>query len=211
MTSGMYWVLATQNAKKAKELVALSEGSVEVKTLKDIGLDDLEIIEDGDSFKANAYIKAHTVLTHLQENNFSPMPQWVVADDSGLCVFALEGAPGIRSARYASDAGFGEGDDDNNDLLFKSLEQSPQAKDRKAFFACAVCAVSSRGERKDFYGEVHGTIAHGLTGDGGFGYDPLFIPDAYPDYSMAELTATQKHAISHRGLAMRELCKALIP
>ena len=211
MTSDMYWVLATQNAKKAKELVALSDGSVEVKTLKDIGLGDLEIIEDGDSFKANAHIKAHTVLTHMRDNNFSPMPQWVVADDSGICVVALDGAPGIRSARYALDAGEGEGDDDNNTLLFKSLEQTPQPKDRKAFFACAVCAVSSQGERKDFYGEVHGTIAQGLTGDGGFGYDPLFIPDAYPDQSMAELTAVQKHAISHRGAAMRDLCKDLIP
>ena len=210
MTSSMYWVLATQNAKKAKELVALSDGSVEVKTLKEIGLDDLEIIEDGDTFKANAHIKAHTVLTYMKKKKMLPLPQWVVADDSGICVAALDGAPGIRSARYALDAGEGEGDDDNNTLLVKALEKTPHPEDRKAFFACAVCALNSEGERKDFYGEVHGTIAQELTGHGGFGYDPLFIPDAYPNQTMAELTADQKHAISHRGAAMRALCKALI-
>ena len=179
MTQKPYWVLATQNAKKAKELVALSHDTVEVKTLKDLGLDTLEIIEDGDTFQANAHIKSSTVWKHLKANEFEPLPEWVIADDSGICVAALDGAPGIRSARYALDAGEGEGDEDNNTLLFKALRTYENAEERRAYFACAVCALGVDGQQEDFYGEVHGSIAHELTGDGGFGYDPLFKPDAY--------------------------------
>jgi len=206
-----YWVLATQNSKKAKELVALSHGSVTVKTLKDLELDDLEIIEDGATFSANAEIKSRRIWAHLQAEGFKPLPEWVIADDSGLCVAALNDGPGIRSARYALDAGFGEGDADNNALLFQELFDVQAPEDRKAFFACAVCAVNEQGHQKNFYGEVHGTIAHDLKGEGGFGYDPLFIPHAYPQQRMAELTPPQKHEISHRGHAMKALCAALIP
>lgn len=206
-----FWVLATQNAKKAKELVELSKGAVRVKTLKDLGLDGLEIIEDGATFSANAEIKSRTVWAHLKAEGKTPLPEWIIADDSGICVAALNGGPGIRSARYALDAGFGQGDEDNNALLFQELLGIEAAQDRKAFFACAVCAVNAQGEQKNFYGEVHGHIANDLKGDGGFGYDPLFIPDAYPHLRMAELSATQKHAISHRGHAMRDLCEDLIP
>ena len=212
MTSASsFWVLATQNAKKAKELVALSQGAVTVKTLKDLGLDDLEIIEDGATFSANAEIKSRTIWAHLKAEGVKTLPEWIIADDSGICVAALNDRPGIRSARYALDAGCGEGDEDNNALLFKELSENKAAEDRKAFFACAVCAVNEQGEQKNFYGEVHGTIAHDLKGEGGFGYDPLFIPNAYPQQRMAELTAVEKHAISHRGHAMRALCAALIP
>ena len=206
-----FWVMATQNAKKARELVALTGGRVEVKTLKDLGLDDLEIIEDGSTFAENAQIKSETVWAHLKNTTLSPMPHWIIADDSGLCVDALKGAPGIRSARYALDAGTGEGDDDNNALLLKNLQPYETAQERRAHFACALCAMDIAGKKHSFYGEVHGVIGHALSGAGGFGYDPLFYPDEFPDLTTAEISEENKHAISHRGKAFRALTVALLP
>ena len=206
-----FWVLATQNPKKAKELVALTDERISVKTLAEIGLADLEIIEDGDTFPENAEIKVRTVWQELRATSFEPLPDWVIADDSGLCVDALGGSPGVRSARFALDAGCGQGDEDNNDLLLERLRPHAQADERRAHFACALCAISPEGRLARFYGEVHGTIGHKRSGQGGFGYDPLFYPDEYPNQTTAELSPGEKHAISHRGKAFRDLAAALLP
>ncbi len=208
--SKQFWVMATQNSKKAKELVALTGGRVEVKTLRDLGLDDLEIIEDGHTFAENAQKKSETVWAHLKRTGADLMPHWIIADDSGLCVDALGGAPGIRSARYALDAGTCEGDDDNNTLLLNNLRSFPTAQERRAHFACALCAMNAEGQIHGFYGEVHGFIGHALSGAGGFGYDPLFYPDAFPGQTTAEISEENKHAISHRGKAFRALADALL-
>lgn len=205
-----FWVLATQNPKKAKELVALTDARVAVKTLADLGLSELEIIEDGETFQDNAEIKVRTVWRALRATSLEPLPDWVIADDSGLCVDALDGGPGVRSARFALDAGCGEGDEANNDLLLDRLRPHAGADERRAHFACALCAISPEGRLARFYGEVHGTIGHERVGQGGFGYDPLFYPDEYPSQTTAELSPAEKHAISHRGKAFRDLASVLL-
>lgn len=200
-------VLATQNAKKGKELAELAAGRFLVRTLKDVGLADIAIHETGETFQENARIKAETVLAALPEalrrETFA-----VIADDSGILVDALKGKPGVRSARFAADAGTGEGDEANNTLLLLLLEAVPEP--RTARFASAVCAlVVDTGEVVEAWGTVEGAIARDLLGSGGFGYDPLFLPTDVPGKRMAELSAADKHAISHRGRAMRALLARL--
>lgn len=198
-------LIASGNAKKAGELEAiLGEGYTAV-TLKDAGLSHIDIVEDGDTFAKNAAIKVDTIRAHLEDAAGGPFVA-VVGDDSGLCVDALDGGPGIRSARFAKDHDAGAGDADNNALLFKMLDGQTA---RGAHFACAICLHDlTRDTRVETYGTVPGTIATDLKGTGGFGYDPLFIPDAHPDKRMAELSAAEKHAISHRGVALRAAVKA---
>ncbi len=194
-------LLATNNAKKAKELAAIAEGFT-VMTQREAGI-DLEVVEDADTFGGNAIKKAQGVAGALAALPLADRVFAVLADDSGLCVDALDGGPGVRSARFAQDHDAGQGDDDNNALLFEKLSGVPD-EDRGAHFACAICAVLlPGGELIEAYGEVRGHIAHDLRGAGGFGYDPLFIPEAHPGQRMAELSATEKHAISHRGQAVR--------
>lgn len=201
-------ILATQNPKKRAELEALAAG-YEVSLLDDVGLGDIVIEENGSTFRDNALIKAESVfraLTSAQRND----PEWVaiLADDSGLCVDALKGHPGVRSARYAADHGAGTGDAANNALLLKKLSHCQSAA-RSARFVCSICVWPMRGEAFFAEGSVEGTIAQELRGSGGFGYDPLFCPAAYPERRMAELSAAEKHAISHRGQAMREAMEKL--
>ena len=206
-----FWVLATQNPKKAKELVTLTAARVAVKTLADLGLSELEIIEDGETFQDNAEIKFGRFGGPCGPLHWNRCPIGVIADDSGLCVDALDGGPGVRSARFALDAGCGEGDEANNDLLLDRLRPHARADERRAHFACALCAISPEGQLARFYGEVHGTIGHERVGQGGFGYDPLFYPDEYPSQTTAELSPAEKHAISHRGKAFRDLASVLLP
>lgn len=201
-------VLATQNAKKGKELAELAAGRFLVRTLGDVGLADIAIHETGETFQENARIKAETVLAALPEaqrrETFA-----VIADDSGILVDALKSKPGVRSARFAADHGTGEGDDANNTLLLLLLEAVPDPM-RTARFASAVCAVVvATGQVFEAWGTVEGFIARDLLGSGGFGYDPLFLPRDVPGKRMAELSAAEKHAISHRGRAMRDLLARL--
>jgi XTP/dITP diphosphohydrolase len=201
-------LLATQNAKKGKELRELAQGRFLVRTLDDVGLGDIVIHETADTFAGNARIKCDTVLQALPENvrreTFA-----VVADDSGIIVDVLDGKPGVRSARFAEDHGTGKGDDANNALLLVLLEAVPDEM-RTARFGSAVCAVVvDGGHVVEAWGTVEGRIARDLVGGGGFGYDPLFLPDEAPGRRMAELSADEKHAISHRGRAMRELLARL--
>lgn len=201
-------LLATQNAKKGKELAELARGSFLVRTLADVGLTDLDIDESGLTFAENARIKARAVKAALPAG-LARETAWVLADDSGLVVDALDGKPGVRSARFAADHGTGEGDEANNELLLLLLAPVPDER-RSARFACAVCALAVEGDALcEAFGTVEGHLARDLSGTGGFGYDPLFIPVAHAPRRMAELSSQEKHAISHRGAAMRAVLAAL--
>jgi XTP/dITP diphosphohydrolase len=192
----MKLVLASHNKKKIVELQSIVEQllpGVQVLSLTDIGLDD-DIVEDGASFSENALIKARAAAAAGYIG---------VGDDSGLCVRALDDAPGIYSARYAGEHG---NDDANTALLLKNMEG---VSDRYAEFRCAIaCAFPDGSEPIVVLGKVAGEITHEPSGNGGFGYDPVFY---YPPDGMtlAELDAKRKNEISHRGEALRLFAAAL--
>ena len=191
-------VVASHNKKKISELRALLsryvEG-VELLSLDDVGIFD-DIVEDGTTFEENAFIKARAAA----ESGYIG-----VGDDSGLCVDALGGDPGVYSARYSG----GHGDDEaNNRLLLKNLEGK---SDRGAEFVCALACVFPKGDgREDFCvrGVARGEMLEKKHGDGGFGYDPLFY---FPPLkkTFAELSADEKNEVSHRGNAVRMLGEKL--
>lgn len=194
----MVLTFATNNAHKVDEVRAVLAGSgVSVRTLAEAGL-DVDPPETGDTFDANALQKARFV--HALTGG------WVVADDSGLEVDALGGAPGVYSKRFASRAGrAGPEGPTNNALLLERLSGLP---DRRARFRCVI-AVVGPGHERLAEGRCEGRIADQPRGDGGFGYDPVFLPDEAPGRSMAELTLGEKNAISHRGRAFRQLASLL--
>lgn len=182
-------VFATGNAHKVAEVRQILAGhDVEVRSLADLGL-DLDPPETGDTFEANALQKARYVF----ERTGHP----TVADDSGIEVDALGGAPGVHSKRFSPEATAAS----NNTLL---LERLAGRDDRTARFRCVVAFVDGTHERTAS-GACEGRIATGARGEGGFGYDPLFLPDEAPGRAMAELSADEKNAISHRGRAFRQL------
>jgi XTP/dITP diphosphohydrolase len=191
-------VLATGNADKATEIKAMLGGSYDVVTMKSLGLDP-DIVEDGETYEANALIKVHAIADEL-----SPKGYIVMADDSGLSVDALDGAPGLYSARYA-------GEDvtylDNNKKLLDAMKDVPDDK-RTATFVCAVAIIFPDGREWTGRGEVHGTISRDFRGEGGFGYDPLFIVSEVGK-SYAEMSDAEKNHISHRYRAMSKAKKQL--
>ena len=185
-------VIATKNAGKAREYQEmLAPLEIEVKTLADFA--PIAINENGKTFEENATIKATTAANELQ------LP--VMADDSGLMVDALGGAPGVRSARYAGD----HDDAANNAKLLSELNGVPDEK-RTAHFHTTIVGIKPDGTKLVANGRVDGHILHQLTGENGFGYDPLFYVDELGK-SMAQLTAGQKNQISHRGRALRSFMK----
>ena len=189
-------VLASNNRHKVTELEYFineicrekNAGSVRILTLSDIGFTD-EIVEDGKTFEENALIKAGAV---------AAKGYIAVADDSGLCVDALGGEPGVYSARYA-----GEPCDDfkNNELLRAKLAGVPKEK-RSAHFVSVIAAVFPDGRKFTARGECPGTILFDYRGNGGFGYDPLFLYEPYGK-TYAEMNAEEKNAVSHRARAMK--------
>ncbi|EUJ53541.1 XTP/dITP diphosphatase [Listeria fleischmannii] len=186
-------VIATGNVGKAQEFVGIfSQYDVEILTLKDfpeIG----EIEETGTTFAENAALKAQTVAKILNTT--------VLADDSGLIVDALGGAPGIYSARYAGD----HNDAKNNEKLLNELKDVPDEK-RTARFHCTLAIATPHGEVDYFEGDCEGQIAQELSGENGFGYDPLFLlPDR--GITMANLKPEEKNQISHRANAIKALGK----
>jgi XTP/dITP diphosphohydrolase len=190
-------VLATRNPGKIEELRRILADVIDVEL---VGLADLpelpEVEETGETFVDNALLKARDVAGR------TGLP--AIADDSGLCVDHLDGAPGVRSARWA-----GEPSDDARNLALV-LEQMRTAPDdeRGAHFACAAAAVvPGRGERIA-EGQMHGRLIQAPRGDGGFGYDPIFVADGHTR-TTAELPAAEKDAISHRGKAFRALAPLL--
>ena len=187
-------VLATRNAKKLAELDRLLAGAgLDVQILGSDAFSELpEIEETGSTFAENSLIKARAVSTHTG--------LIAIADDSGLCVDALDGQPGIYSARWA---GQGATDESNLDLVLEQIRDIEPAH-RTAHFACAAALVLPSGEEYVVHGQVNGVLLTQRRGVGGFGYDPIFLPDGC-DITTAEMTSEQKDAISHRGQAMRAL------
>ena len=190
-------LIATRNAHKAREFARILPPQFELRTLADFpGAPDPE--ETGTTFEANSAIKAESIS--------AVFPGLVVSDDSGICVDALGGMPGVYSARYAGTHGDDEG---NNRKMLAELGALPESA--KPFTARYVCAISvARGGRElaCFVGTVEGQITLNPSGTGGFGYDPLFVPAGY-DCTMAEITAEEKNSISHRGEALRKFEKWL--
>jgi len=185
-------VVATKNNHKVNELKEmLNLPEVEFFTMKDMNL-DLEIEENGETFEENAMIKAKTLYNALNDKNLI-----VIADDSGLCVDALNGAPGIYSARYS-----GGTSKDNNIKLLEDLKDVPPLK-RTAHFVCCIALVN-KYEEKTFLGECYGLIDKEERGTHDFGYDPLFY---YPEYqkTFGEMEPEEKNKVSHRANAVKLL------
>jgi XTP/dITP diphosphohydrolase len=186
----MELILASHNKHKVEEIAAVLPAGYSVKTLNEIGITE-EIPEPGATIKENSYLKAKYV------SDFLKGKVSVFADDSGLEVAALHGAPGVHSARYA---GIPKSDEANNKKL---LQEMKQVTDRKARFVTVITLILN-DEVHYFEGEVKGTIAYEPRGNSGFGYDPLFIPQGYRS-TFAELGAEVKNSISHRANAVKKL------
>lgn len=187
-------VLATRNAGKITELRRiLADADLPIELAGTEAFADLpEIAETGTTFAANALLKARTVAEH------TGLP--AVADDSGLCVDALNGMPGIFSARWAG----GHGDDEGNlDLVLGQLSDVPEERRGARFVCAAALALPGAGERI-VEGELAGSLLRARRGSNGFGYDPIFVPTGH-ERTTAEMSAADKDAISHRGQAFRAL------
>lgn len=183
-------ILASNNKNKMREFRELLAGTdAEPVSQRDAGC-DFEVDETGTTFEENAFLKADAVM--------KATGCIAVADDSGLVVDALNGEPGIYSARYGP--GHDASDADRNQYLLGKLGDE---QNRRARFVCCVCCCLPDGNTITARGECEGEILAAPRGSNGFGYDPLFRPLGY-DVSMAELSADEKNAISHRGKAMRE-------
>lgn len=188
-------LLATHNMKKREELQRiLSPLGIEVVLADDIGCNLRDVEETGTTFEENALLKAKAGC----EDSGLPC----IGDDSGLCVDALNGAPGVFTARYAG----GHGDDEANmDKLLGELENVPEEK-RTARFVCTCCCVFPDGKQIDVRGECEGMILRERHGNGGFGYDPIFSADGL---NFGEISAEEKDRMSHRGKALRLLADEL--
>ena len=183
-------IFASHNKGKIKEIKELlAPLNIAVKTSDDIEIPDVE--ETGTTFAENSLLKSSAIakITGIA----------CIADDSGLCVDALNGAPGVYSARYAPNRDFNKG----MDKLLTEMKESAN-KSRSAHFSCVISLAYPDGKYEIFEGRVDGHIAEKKQGNGGFGYDPLFIPDGF-DKSFAELGSELKNNISHRARAMQKL------
>lgn len=189
----MKLVLASKNKGKLKEMQAiLGDLGVEVVLQADLGI-DVDVEETGTTFAENSMLKAKAVM------EASGLP--AIADDSGLCVDWLQGAPGVYSARY----GGVETDEDRYRLLLQNMRG---ALNRAAHFHTAIVCCFPNGDVLEAEGDCFGTVAYAPAGDGGFGYDPIFfVPELRKTFS--QLTAEEKNAISHRGVALRDFAAKL--
>ncbi len=187
-------LLGTQNPNKLKEVrEMLAPLGYQVLGMNDVDLADLEVIEDGETFEANASKKAREIAEAAQ------MP--VLADDSGLAVDYLNGAPGVYSARYSGENATSES---NNAKLLSALKGVPQRK-RTARFVCVLCYYDPQTKREHLVrGEVEGQILDQLLGENGFGYDPLFYLKEI-GMTFAQAPAEVKHRYSHRGRALEQM------
>ena len=190
----MKFVLATHNPNKIREMRAiLGQFDVEVVSPKELGI-TVDVEETGSTFAENAMLKAKAIC------ELAKLP--AIADDSGLCVDALNGAPGVYSARYG-----GEGLDDKGRymLLLSSLRGAPT---RAAHFACAVACAFPNGDILTAEGRCDGSIAYAPLGEGGFGYDPVFLLPG-TGKTFGQLTQEEKSAVSHRGRALKDFAGKL--
>lgn len=185
--------LASNNKHKIEELKKILSEGFEVFSMNEIGCND-EIEETGTTFHENAEIKAKYIYQKYKVN--------IISDDSGLEVEALNNQPGVYSARYAGEPSNSE---NNIDKLLSELQTQ---QNRKAAFKTVICLIFN-GENYFFEGSIRGEIIKERRGEGGFGYDPVFIPDGY-DKTFAELSAETKNKISHRAIATQKLIAFLI-
>lgn len=191
----MDFILATNNMKKLSEMQRiLSPMGVRVITANMLDIDLPDVEENGKTFEENAKIKA---LSAMQITN---MP--AIADDSGLCVDYLDGAPGLYSARFSGEHG---NDKQNNNLLLEKL-QNVEMDERTAYYVCAICCVFPDGREIIVRGTCNGHIGFACDGTEGFGYDPLFIINGK---SFGRYSAEEKDEISHRGNALRSFASEL--
>lgn len=193
--SGVQVFLASRNTKKLQEMRRIL--AEHLPTIEVLGLDDVpaydEPVEDQPTFSGNALLKARAGVAA------TGLPS--VADDSGLCVDALNGMPGVLSARWS---GTPKSDDRNNQLLLQQLADVPDER-RAAHFACAVAFCRPGQDDLVVEGRMEGRVIRETRGSGGFGYDVLFCADEFPDRTTAELDPVDKDAISHRGRALRAI------
>ena len=188
------FILASKNKHKAEEINKILGDGFKVITQEDAGFGDIDVIEDGKTFEENSIKKAEAIM------KASNMP--TIADDSGLCVDALDGAPGIYSARYA---GEGASDQDKINKLLENLSDIPDEK-RTACFVCVVSLSYPDKETLTFRGECKGRISKAPSGSGGFGYDPIFYLDEYK-CTMADVGEKTKNKISHRANALKKFAE----
>ena len=189
-------IIATGNKDKVREINEILKGTeFDAVSMKEIGIDP-DIVEDADSFEGNALIKARTVHELTKE--------YVMADDSGLCIDALNGAPGIYSARFCGEDSTYE---EKFKKIFEMLKDVPEEK-RTAQFVCAIAVVRPDGSSFTVRGECHGVLHEKPMGENGFGYDPIFY---VPEFGMttAQMSKEQKNMISHRGKALRAMVDKL--
>ena len=184
----MKLVFASNNKNKIQEIQALVPKNIQIVSLEDIGCTE-DIPETADTIEGNAILKANFVTEKYGYNCF--------ADDTGLEVDALNGAPGVYSARYAGEQ------KDANDNMDKLLSELEDKSNRKANFK-TVIALNFNGKQNLFTGIINGKIIEEKIGSNGFGYDPIFVADGY-EKTFAELTMEEKSTISHRGIAVKEL------
>jgi XTP/dITP diphosphohydrolase len=186
-------IIATHNQHKIDEIQEMVKGKINIISIKSLGLNK-DIPETGDTLKDNAKQKAEYVYKKFQKDCF--------ADDTGLEVEALDGRPGVYSARYAGEkCSF----DDNINLLLDEMEGKTN---RKACFKTVICLIED-GKEMFFEGKCEGVITTERYGNKGFGYDPVFIPKGYGE-SFAEMSKEEKNKISHRGIATRKLIEYLL-
>jgi XTP/dITP diphosphohydrolase len=187
-------ILSTDNKNKAKELrEILKDLPLEILTKKEAGVENLQVVEDGDTLEHNSLKKARE-LAELVDH-------MVMADDSGLFVDALDGAPGVYSSRYG-------GEDGNDSLNNKTLLKNLQGKERTATFRTVIALITEDGREMTVQGECRGEILEESRGENGFGYDPLFVPSGYSE-TFAQLPSEIKNSISHRRRAIDALREKL--
>ena len=186
-------VISTDNENKIKEISHILKGlDIEILSKKDIGLEDLNVTEDGDSLEENSMLKAQA-LSEITK-------YMVMADDSGLFVDYLKGDPGVYSSRYGGEEG---NDEKNNKKLMKALKDI-KVEERKAKFKTVIVLITEDKEVIVMEGQCKGTIGLVAKGNNGFGYDPLFIPEGYSE-TFGELGEEIKNKISHRARALEKL------
>ena len=192
----MKFIIATNNAKKLVELERILKPlGIEAMSAGDAGVVLGEVEETGTTFLENAFIKANAAFEK------TGMP--AVADDSGICVDALGGRPGIFSARYSPEDC--HTDEERTAKILEELQGVPDDK-RGAHYTCAICCILPNGEKLEIEETCEGKIGYEFIGDGGFGYDPIFY---YGDRTFAQVSAEEKDKVSHRGKALRRLQEEL--
>ena len=187
-------ILASNNSNKLREMKEkLSAFGISVISQKEAGI-EIDVEETGTTFEENAILKASTIY------DITKKP--VIADDSGLEIDYLDGAPGVYSHRFAGENAI---DSDRINKVLTLLKDVPEEK-RTARFRCCICFIDERGEKHIFHGKAEGKIGFEPIGENGFGYDPIFI---YGDKTFAQLSGEEKNEVSHRGRAIKELMEYL--